>query len=147
MSKAETVLVDAGWSPGRRVDARDELAALAAAGFSTAEWVERFVREFSGLRLQFQRYGRDDEIVVSSKEAIRLWYPDVHGYTEARGYMRRVGDELVPIGHASNAYMLLLRAADGRWFGAFDWTLGEIGRSDFEAIERIVEGLDFSREY
>jgi hypothetical protein len=113
-------LVASGWTPGRRVDADNDVVSL-------------FLQEFTGLTLSFVRNGREDQVWFEAARACQWIKRDW-----IKQYETMVGGTLSPIGYGYHDHMVLLAAEDGRFFGAYDDYVGFLGDSPCEMIANLV---------
>jgi hypothetical protein len=129
----DELLRKAGWSPGRSRDFSLVHGILESRGYKVSGQVELFLREFTGIVIQFIRNGRPDSIWFDAERASHSADPE---WVEE--YERRVGASLVPVGYSNHEHMLLLQSVDGAFYGAFDDYLYLVGSDVREAIVNLV---------
>lgn len=128
-------LLDAGWRPGRRVNSTPSVEALQTAGYSVWPDLRPFIEQFGDLTVHITRNGRPDAFWFDPSRAIRLSF---RSWVEE--YEGRVGSPLVPVGYAHHDHLLVLVAADGRWFGGYDDVFGLLGQDAADALDALVGG-------
>ena len=138
MTEQAHKLSEAGWHEGRSVDHRTAIERLESEGHALADWFPGVIGEFDGLTLDFNRNGRDDQVVLAPAEAGRRWYP-----ATIANYAERVGSSLLPVGYSYHEHLALLVAEEGQWYAGHDDELWRIGGSAHEAMERLVDGSGF----
>jgi hypothetical protein len=92
----EGVLRQAGWLPGRSQDIAEVRSLLQSRCYGVGEPVERFLREFTGITINFIRNGRPDSIWFDAQRASALTDPEWLTY-----YRERTKTSLVPVGFIS----------------------------------------------
>jgi len=131
-------LKNAGWSPTRSVDISKDIAALTREGVPQFKAIVDFLREYSGLVINFDRAGEPDEIWFSGERASELMAPDW-----IEDYSQRSGVQLAPVGAAYGEYLTLLIAEDGSWYGGFDDEFGSMGNNFLDTLENILLNKGF----
>ncbi|HEX7168831.1 MAG TPA: SUKH-3 domain-containing protein [Acidimicrobiales bacterium] len=135
---AEQLLREAGWSPGRRVDASAGIETLVSEGYEPWPSLIAFLEEYSGLTLRFEVEG----------VASRTWF-DAAGACErfdnswVEGYEARTETAVAPVGFGHLDHMVILMGADGRWFGAYDDVLGVVGHDVLSMVESLTRPKSF----
>ncbi|MCG3751104.1 SUKH-3 domain-containing protein [Amycolatopsis sp. Poz14] len=136
------LLRKAGWTPGRDVDNSEDLRSLAEAGLEVFPAAASFLREYSGISMQWKRSsGFPDEMRFSAARVLESFDP-----RWVASYADRAKTALVPVGEASNGYLVLLLGRNGHWFGGFDDAFGELGGDVLTCIDRLVAENKFMRE-
>ncbi|HXA29903.1 MAG TPA: SUKH-3 domain-containing protein [Candidatus Angelobacter sp.] len=127
------VLRTAGWSADRTVATDSAATALARDGHAIWDALLAFLREFSGLTIRFMRNGREDSAWFDAERAT-AWADT----TSVRAYEERLRTTLSPVGYAHHDHLLLLVARDGRFLGAYDDFLADLGRSPVELLRNLL---------
>ncbi|MET9263594.1 SUKH-3 domain-containing protein [Amycolatopsis sp. NPDC004079] len=136
------LLRQAGWTLGRDVDISDDLRSLAEAGLEVFPEAINFLREYSGISMRWKRVsGFPDGMRFSAARLLESFDP-----RWVAGYADRAKTTLVPVGEASNGYLVLLLGRNGHWFGGFDDAFGELGEDVLSCIDRLVIENKFIRE-
>ncbi|MBB1153083.1 SUKH-3 domain-containing protein [Amycolatopsis dendrobii] len=132
----------AGWTPGRAVDISDDVRALERAGIGIFPGAIEFLREYSGIKVRWNRSsGFPDDLEVSaarSRESLDPRWVAI--------YAERAGTALVPVGEANRGYLVVLVGEDGRWFGGFDDAFGELGDDFLSSLDGLVRHCRFIRD-
>ena len=134
-------LKKSGWSPGRSVDITKDMTAFAREGVPQFKAVVDFLREHSGLVINFDRIG-PDKIWFSGQSAAELMAP---AWIES--YSQRIGFRLAPVGAAYGEHLTLLIAEDGSWYGGFDDEFGSLGNSFLDALENLLLNEGFIERF
>ncbi|HUY45625.1 MAG TPA: SUKH-3 domain-containing protein [Streptosporangiaceae bacterium] len=131
--KVGGVLRKAGWLPGRSQDIATVRSVLKSRGYSIGDAVARFLREFTGITINFIRNGRPDSIWFDAQRASALADPEwvVH-------YGERTKTSLVPIGFSNHEHLLLMQSDEGGFYGAFDDYLCALGSEVDEMIDNLL---------
>jgi hypothetical protein len=130
---AEGLLREAGWRPGRSQDVSELRSLLASRGYSTGKPLELFLREFSGITIEFVRSGRPDKIWFDAQRASALADPEWIAH-----YEQRTKTTLVPIGYSNHEHLMLMQSGEGGFYGAFDDFFCALGSEVDEMIENLV---------
>jgi hypothetical protein len=130
---AEGLLRQAGWRPGRSKDLSDVRSLLASRGYSIGKPVELFLREFTGITIDFVRNGRPDSIWFDAERASALADSEWVAH-----YGQRTKTSLVPIGFSYHEHLMLMISGEGGFYGAYDDFLCALGSEAREMIERLV---------
>jgi hypothetical protein len=129
----EQLLRAAGWWPGRSQEVSDISALLDQKGYIVNKKIESFLREFTGISIDFIRHGRSDSVwfdaVRASAMADQEWVAH---------YGERVKASLTPIGYSNHEHLLLMESEEGGFYGAFDDFLYAVGSDAGEMIENLV---------
>jgi hypothetical protein len=129
----EGVLRQAGWLPGRSQDIAEVRSLLQSRCYGVGEPVERFLREFTGIAINFIRNGRPDSIWFDAQRASALADPEWLTY-----YRNRTKTSLVPIGFSYHDHLTLMQSDVGGFYGAFDDYLCALGSEVDEMIENLL---------
>jgi hypothetical protein len=126
---ARALLLDAGWSPARRVDADDADRAWSAEGWSSHAAGRTFLSEYSGLTVRV------------ADEQRRLWFDGVRAVQDwdpawCRAYRGESGHSLLPAGGYS--HMLILVDEDGGLWGGFDAEYGHVADSAADLVQVLL---------
>jgi hypothetical protein len=127
------ILRQAGWLPGRSQDINDVRSLLMSRGYRIGKAVEQFLREFTGITINFIRNGRPDSIWFDAQRASALADPE----WVAR-YGERTKTSLVPIGFSNHEHLMLMQSDQGGFYGAFDEFLCALGSEVDEMIENLL---------
>lgn len=131
--EAGDVLRQAGWLPGRSQDIAEVRSLLKSRGYRIGEAVERFLREFTGITINFVRNGRPDSIWFDAQRASALADPEWVAH-----YEDRTKTSLVPIGFSNHEHLMLMKSDEGGFYGAFDDYLCALGSGVDEMIENLL---------
>lgn len=129
----EGVLRQAGWFPGRSTDVTEALSLLKSRNYDVSDAVEQFLREFTGIAIDFVRNGRSDTVWFDAERAAVLSDPEWVAH-----YEQRTKQSLVPIGFSNHEHLMLMRSSKGGFYGAFDEFLCALGDGVGELIENLV---------
>lgn len=127
------VLRLAGWLPGRSQDIAGVRSLLQSRGYRVGEAVEQFLREFTGITINFMRNGRPDSIWFDAQRASALADPEWVAH-----YGERTKTSLVPIGFSNHDHLMLMQSYEGGFYGAFDDYLCSLGSEVDEMIENLL---------
>jgi len=127
------VLSQAGWSPGRSQETTEARSRLQSCGYSISETTEQFLREFTGITINFIRNGRPDAIWFDALRASELADPEW-----VEHYEGRTKTSLVPIGYSNHEYLMLMQSEEGGFYGAFDDYLYALGNGVDEMIANLL---------
>ena len=125
---ARSLLVQAGWVPGRSLDVARGVESLVEAGYELTPSAHAVLREFSGL-------------TVTSQDGVRrLWVDGERAASVADpawcgAYQDEAGRVLVPVGGYS--HMILLVDDVGSFWGGLDAEFGKLADS-FEDLLRVL---------
>jgi len=127
------MLRQAEWFPGRSLDIGEVRSLLQSRGYSIGEALEQFLREFTGITINFIRNGHPDSIWFDAQRASALADPEwVEHYEE------RTKASLVPIGFSNHEHLMLMQSDEGGFYGAFDDFLCALGSEADEMIENLL---------
>jgi hypothetical protein len=127
------VLSQAGWFPGRSQDIAGVRSRLQSCGYRVGETTDQFLREFTGITINFIRNGRSDSIWFDAQRASALADPEWVAH-----YEERTKTSLVPIGYSNHGYLMLMQSEEGGFYGAFDDYLYALGNEAGEMIESLL---------
>jgi SUKH-3 immunity protein len=128
------VLRQAGWLPGRSQDIAEVRSLPQSRGYRIGETVEQFLREFTGITINFIRNGRPDSIWFDAQRASALSDPEWVTH-----YEERTKTSLVPVGFSNHEHLMLLMQSDeGGFYAAFDDYLCALGPEVDEMIENLL---------
>jgi hypothetical protein len=133
--KAQECLREAGWTPGRSLDAQRIEETYRRAGFDPSRAAIEFMRRFGDLSLTYiEPRGRQDGCEFMLKDAVAgkphwLW-----------DHERVIGARLTPIGWAHWRHYKIMMTEDGRIFGAYDDFIVLVGNDGHDAINALCEG-------
>jgi hypothetical protein len=130
---AGTALRQAGWLPGRSQDIAEVRSLLKARGYRIGEAVEQFLREFTGITINFIRHGHPDSIWFDAQRASAEADPEWVAH-----YEERTKTSLVPIGFSNHGHLMLMQSDEGGFYGAFDDFLCALGSEVNEMIENLL---------
>jgi SUKH-3 immunity protein len=129
----ERLLRAAGWHPGRSLETASVRSFLESEGYHVSDQAEQFLREFTGVSIDFTRNRRTDTIWFDGKRAGSLADLDWVTY-----YEEQVKTSLTPIGYSNHEHLLLMAAADGSFYGGYDDFLWPLGEPATEMIEKLL---------
>jgi hypothetical protein len=132
------VLRQAGWLPGRSQDIAEVRSLLQSRGYRIGEAVEQFLREFTGITINFIRNGRQDSIWFDAQRASALTDPEWVAH-----YGEQTKTSLVPVGFSNHGHLMVMQSDEGGFYGAFDDYLCTLGSG---VDEMIVNLLNQDRE-
>jgi len=122
-------LHDAGWRPERSQDVSAVCSLLEARGYSVGGIVEMFLREFTGITINYARNGHPDSIWFDAQRASEMADPEWISYYECR-----TKTSLTPVGYSNHDHLMLMQSGEGSFYGAFDEFLCALGRESYEMI-------------
>jgi hypothetical protein len=134
MSSAHQSLKDAGWTPQRTASTRTDEEALASEGYLVWPTLVQFLESFSGLTIAFEKNGRRDSIWFSAEKAVAL-----SDATWVDEYSNDISTSLAPVGCAYHDHLLILCAANGKFYGSYDDYLARLGSSPLEMVANLLE--------
>ncbi|MEV6210299.1 SUKH-3 domain-containing protein [Kitasatospora sp. NPDC051914] len=132
-----------GWSPIRRVDVSEALAAWKADGHYPLEPAIEVASRLDGLSFRYPRPAvgeSPDECSFDAAAASRSIYPQV-----VRGYENAIGSQLCPVGVTASRHVVLMVSGDGAIYGGYDRFLARYGGDWREAIWVIYNRISPSR--
>jgi hypothetical protein len=129
----ERLLRDAGWCPERSQDVSAVCSLLEARGYSVGGIVEMFLREFTGITINYTRSGHPDSIWFDAQRASEMADPEWISYYEIR-----TKTSLTPIGYSNHDHLMLMQSGEGGFYGAFDEFLCALSRKSYEMIDILV---------
>jgi hypothetical protein len=106
---------------------------LKSRGYGTGDAVEQFLREFTGITINFIRNGHPDSIWFDAERASALADPEWVAH-----YGQRTKASLVPIGFSNHEHLMLMQSGEGGFYGAFDDYLCALGSEVNEMIENLL---------
>ncbi|WP_154814481.1 SUKH-3 domain-containing protein [Actinophytocola xinjiangensis] len=130
---AVRALLEANWSPDRRVDIVEDLNAFRIDGFPVFPVVVDFLQRYSGIVIHFDRAGYRDVLSFSGKGAGGAIEAD-----RVEIYSRRAGVLLAPVGEAYGGHLILMIGEDGSWYGGYDNEFGSLGGNFLDALENLI---------
>lgn len=131
---AGAVLRQAGWLPGRSQDIAEVRSLLRSRGYRIGTAVEQFLREFTGIKINFMRNGRPDSIWFDAQRATALADPEWVAH-----YEERMKTSLIPIGFSNHEHLMLMQSDEGGFYGAFDDYLCALGSEVDVMIENLLD--------
>lgn len=135
-SKAQRVLLRAGWEPGRQVDTTRWRSMFDGTGLEMHEAAERFLREFGGLSVEGGAWG-----LTSAREPFVLDPELVRDSEEGRflDWSAELGRPLFPIGELDHGRFFLGIDDTGEIYLVETW-LATFGRMP-EALDNLILGV------
>jgi hypothetical protein len=127
------VLRQAGWLPGRSQDIAAVRSLVESRGYRIGDAVEQFLREFTGITINFIRNGRSDSIWFDAQRASSMVDPEWVAH-----YEERTKTSLVPIGFSNHEHLMLMQSDESGFYGAFDDYLCALGSEVDEMIENLL---------
>ena len=128
-----SVLREAGWIPERHVAMDEHESAIAAAGYLQSDRISAFLAEYGGLAVGAPVSGFSEVIAIDPISAIATT-----SRATVEEYEELVSAPLIPVGAAYGGYLVVMMAADGRFFGGYDDYLVYAGQSPAELFGRIA---------
>src|SRR5258708_888889 len=115
------VLRQAGWLPGRSQDIAEVRSLLQSRGYRIGNAVEQFLREFTGITINFMRNGRPDSIWFDAQRASVLADPEWVAH-----YGERTKTSSVPIEFSNHEHLRLMQSDDHGFYYAFAYYLAAL---------------------
>jgi hypothetical protein len=127
MMTAQLLLLQAGWSPGRRVEVGSMLAELCTAGHDVVAPAREFLATYSGLTIRNGNRVLRIDGHRAARNADVEWCAD---YTEA------IGRAVTPVGEYS--HLTLMIDESGEFWGGFDADYGLLGKDLVEVVHALM---------
>ena len=145
MSEAlKEALINAGWTPERRISTCGWVAQLKADSFELLPQAEEIIASFGGLTLRSQGLAYQPPVVFFDP-AIPGGKGDV---ARIPVWERKLGVTMNPIAELSFGASVLALASDGRVYSVFNGTLYLYGESLVDALENcLMFGKRIPQEY
>lgn len=132
-----TILRRFGWFPGRNVNIEPFVAALEKNGYTVFPAVQKFLREFGGITLDYRRdtpYGRLRKFTSFDVEVeASALFPEI-----LEDYESFLSVPLCIIGITDGRETTLLMDPAGKIYGVYDERIIFCGETGSEAIENIL---------
>ncbi|ASR54118.1 SUKH-3 domain-containing protein [Cellulomonas sp. PSBB021] len=129
MTRAQELLLRAGWRSDRHVDVERMVAELDVAGYSVSLAAREFLEVFSGLVITDEEGRR--ALHIDGHQAARHADPD---WCEA--YAEGIGRAITPVGEYS--HMTLVIDETGAFWGGFDAEYGLMGENIVDVIRALL---------
>jgi hypothetical protein len=133
--ETESILVAAGWKPGRRVDVSAWRDQLEGRGLTMHDAAERFLQEFGGMDVRASGSG-----VTSAKEPFQFDPTLALGEEDSfELWSRRSGHSLFPLGELDRGRFFLGIDEEGEIYLVSGW-LARFGKFD-AGLESLARGI------
>ncbi len=137
------ILKRSGWNEFRRVNHDEIINKLVSEGYMISNIVVDFLAQFESLNITFfnKKRNKEDDFNFSLEKAFHLEVPERLN----EDYRLRIGNiNLCPIGTAYRDQFVLMMDSNGKVYGGYDDFLIKLGDCYQEAINSIVEGVEFT---
>ena len=134
--KTKKTLEKYGWSPERKIGITEMTKSYEKEGYVVFDTAREFFKSFGGLHLMMPSPsgGRLEKLHF---DALDMSINYEFDWAEAKGYEKRVGEKLIPVGEAYNGYWVLMISESGKMYGAYCEDLRLEGNTCEEAIENL----------
>lgn len=133
----------AGWLGDRKIDTSVYTKALNEEGYLVPSLLTDFLHHYGGIYITHpdpKIPNATDDFHLDPLKAIENNFHE--GIEE---YGKLIGTELCVFGEASDGYLVLMMAQDGRVFAGIDDLLYYVGESGVDAIEALCTGREFQK--
>lgn len=139
----ELVLLEAGWSKGRRAGTEALCSKLSDSGYFVSQSAREFLDEFSGLHLRFPNPRKRSIMIGYALGSVLDW--EFLGSAWIHRWEKEAGESLCPVGTDDRGYGVVLVGSTGSLYAGFDSSLSRLADSTAEGLRVLMQEQEWTR--